>query len=197
MKSHINRTTLRCPASGLRASMVLTGLTAALSASAAGVFDINLIQNPGAEDSLGSSDGSFSPPAAWTVVGDFTAVQYGAPGDFPDASSSGSPTRGLNFFAGGPDNGFSWAGQWIDVTAGASLIDTGTVQYSLSGWLGGWQNQNDNLTVTVRFYDAGNQELGNASIGSVFAADRSNATSFLFREDLGWVPTDTRSIQVL
>lgn len=195
MKRHLRLTNIT-PARETRRALILTSFTAALSVGA-GVFDTNLIQNSGAEDSPGSIDGSFSPPSAWAVVGSFSAVQYGAASGFPDNSTQGSPSRGANFFAGGPDNEFSSASQLIDVSTEATLIDTGTVQYSLSGWIGGWNGQNDNLTITARFYGAGNQELGSASIGPVFTTDRGNTTSFLFRDDSGLVPTDTRTIQVL
>ena len=86
---------------------------------------VNLIVNGNAEAGAGSSDGSIVPVPGWTTKGNFTVVQYGASGGFPDASSAGPGDRGLNFFAGGPGSTSSSATQTIDLSSYETAIDTG------------------------------------------------------------------------
>src|SRR5205814_10241554 len=62
----------------------------------------NLLVNGDAEAAAGSATGGSVPIPGWTSVHGATAVQYGAP-DFPDSGSPGPLERGVNFFAGGPN----------------------------------------------------------------------------------------------
>jgi len=55
-------------------------------------------------------------------------------GEAPVLSSSGSGGAAL-FTAPGADTAME---QSVDVSAAASAIDHGTVGFTLSGWLGGW-----------------------------------------------------------
>jgi hypothetical protein len=100
----------------------------------------NLILNPGAEAGTGSSTGAVVPVPDWTELTGtgFTAVKYGATGGgFPTSTSPGPPHRGLNFFAGGPDNDNDVAVQSINLSTYVGAIKSGTATYDLSGWIGG------------------------------------------------------------
>ena len=163
------------------------------------VFGPNLIVNGNAETGPGSPDGTTLPvpnAPSWTLAGNFTVVQYNAPGGFPLSTDPGPPARGSNYFAGG-NNASSSAAQTINVAAGAAAIDGGTATYSLSGWLGGFSSQDDNATLTVTFRNAGATAIGSASIGPVMAADRGSATGMLLRNAAGAVPAGTRTIDVV
>jgi hypothetical protein len=163
------------------------------------VFGPNLIVNGNAETGPGSPDGTTLPvPNApgWALTGNFTVVQYNAPGGFPLSTDPGPPTRGANYFAGG-NNASSSAAQTINVAAGAAAIDAGTATYSLSGWLGGFSSQDDNATLTVTFRNAGATAIGSATIGPVTATDRGSATGMLLRNAAGAVPVGTRTIDVV
>ena len=163
------------------------------------VFGPNLIVNGNAETGPGSTDGTTLPvPNApgWALTGNFTVVQYNAPGGFPLSTDPGPPARGSNYFAGG-NNPSSSAAQTINVAAGAATIDAGTTTYSLSGWLGGFSTQDDNATLTVTFRNAGATAIGSATIGPVTAADRGSATGMLLRNTAGAVPAGTRTIDVV
>jgi hypothetical protein len=163
------------------------------------VFGTNLIVNGNAEAGPGSPDGTTLPvPNApgWTLTGNFTVVQYNAPGGFPLSTDPGPPARGSNYFAGG-NNASSSAAQTINVAAGAATIDGGTATYSLSGWLGGFSSQDDNAALTVTFRNAGATAIGSATIGPVTAADRGSATGMLLRTATGAVPVGTRTIDVV
>ena len=77
------------------------------------------------------------------------------------------------------------------------LIDSRTVRYNLSAWIGGWSTQDDAAVVSLIFNNHFNQILDNrTSIGPVRAIDRGGQTSLLFRQTNGLVPVGTRNLTV-
>src|SRR5260370_37199625 len=144
---------------------------------------VNLIANSGAED--GEASTGYAPPSnipGWPkTAGNFTVEAYGAPDGFPDQKSPGPSDRGKNFFAGGHNCAFPTATQSIDVSAGASLIDAKKVGFTLSGFLGGFHNQNDTATLTATFKDANGRSLGTSKISPVTARVRKLITGLLPR----------------
>ncbi|GAA2813104.1 hypothetical protein GCM10010441_42270 [Kitasatospora paracochleata] len=161
------------------------------------VTSANLLQDPGAEDvaqcSKYGKDGMTVP--GWTITsGEPNAVCYGAP-DYPDASSPGSPNRGDQFFAGG-GTGDSGQSQTVDVSAAHTAIDQGGVPFNLSGWLGGYWNQNDRVGITATFLDSSGEPIGSSDIAPVTNGDRGNKGGMLHRSATGTVPTGTRKIRV-
>jgi len=157
-----------------------------------------LIANRDAEAGVGSVDG-FSVVAIpnWTKQGNFTVVNYGAPGGFPLKSDIGPDIRGKNFFAGGPDNALSKALRVIDVSTLANAIDGNNIAFNISGFFGGYASQNDNAVLRTVFRDSANIPLNQVTIGGVLANDRANKTSLLFRKMGGVVPVNTRTIQLI
>jgi hypothetical protein len=105
--------------------------------------------------------------------------------------------RGLNLFSGGPADATSSLTQIINVGQLASSIDGGGVTYLLSGWLGGYIEQDDNATLTAKFQSAAGLTLGSGSIGPVLASERSSVSGFLLRSSSGAVPAGTRSVVVV
>jgi len=172
-------------ASGLQIMMVLDGPC----------VSANLIVDPGAEAAAGGDGSTLVAAPGWTVSGNLTVVNYalGEPGGWPGPTSPGPPSRGANFFSGGPDNAGSSASQTISLAGYASQIDQATVGYDLGGWLGGFDTQNDNARCTVTFKDKNGATVGSATIGPVLAADRGNIRGFVNREQTGIVPVATRS----
>ncbi|MGQ0618852.1 MAG: LamG-like jellyroll fold domain-containing protein [Panacagrimonas sp.] len=171
------------------AASLVTGLAAPTAAWAqCTLCDTNLIVNPGADANTGT-------PASWTVVTGVTFAQpYNAGGGFP-TSAQGAPGGGANFFRGG-GTAVSTINQTIDLSADAAGIDTGTVDFNLSGYLGGFGSQNDRSQLNVQFRDGSNTVLGSATIGPVTNAQRGNATKMLFRFTVGDVPVGTRNAVV-
>jgi hypothetical protein len=156
----------------------------------------NLLQNPGAEAAAGATSSSqIVVPPRWTAVGNITAVVYGAPG-FPNASTPGPDKRGVNFFAGGPNNTQSSIEQRVNVGALADQINTGNIGYGLSGYFGGNSTENDNVGATITFAALDGTVLGTDELLAVLATDRGNVTSMLRRKINGLVPVDTRFILV-
>ncbi len=174
-------------------------------ARAALVFNTNVIVNGDAEAGpgapLNNTTGMIVPN--WTTTaGNFSVVQYSSdpsmiPG-LPRFNDPGPPNRGLNFFAGGADGNpagtfISSGDQILDISNAASLIDTGMIPFTLSGYLGGYFDQRDNATFTS-FFDAGAMVLGSSVIGPVTLADRMGATGLFPRSATGFIPAGTRQI---
>jgi len=179
----------------------------------------NLIVNGNAEAGAGSSIGDVVPVPGWTTQGNFTVVQYGANGDFPDVNTPGPADRGANFFAGGPDTDVSSATQTIALSSYAAAIDTGRQTFTLSGYLGshfysrpmivtGNQTsplpgsvdmlgeQADTARLTIDFKDDANQLLGSASMGPVNSAELGFHTALFFQTINGLVPPLSRKVDV-
>jgi len=178
-------------------AVAVLGLMAGASEQARATFLTNLIVNGNAESGSGSPSGDIVSVPDWTTAGSFTVVEYGAAGGFPTATDPGPTNRGLNFFAGGPSNPLSSAFQSIDESADAAVIDTGKVNFTLSGFLGGWDSQDDHAVLSATFLDNSGSDLGSASIGPVWAADRGDETGLLLRTTTGVLPIGTRTIDVL
>lgn len=159
----------------------------------------NLIVNGDAEAGPGASNAGMTarPLPGWTPTGTFTAVQWGAQDGFPTVNDPGPTDRGVNFFAGGPDNSFSHAFQVVDVSAMAASIDAGSITFELSGYLGGWDGQDDTARVSLTFkISEESAALPSAWIGPVTRLERQNATGLWYRSTSGTVPPGTRIIEV-
>jgi hypothetical protein len=131
----------------------------------------------------------------WWDPGYLTVVQYDSPDGYPTSSDPGPPNRGANFFAGGwtsEDTAASWT---VDLNPLGSDIDAG-VSWTLTGWLGGYVQQEDSASVTASFRDGSGGELRATTIGPVTAADRGQATGLLERSSTGTVPPGSREVVV-
>ena len=187
--------------------MRLTSFTAALSASVVltlalpvlanarnvTAFGPNLIVNGDAENGLGSSDGSNVSVPDWTTSSNFTAVAYGS-SDYLPANSPGPTDRGSNFFAGGPSNASSSATQTISLASDSAGINTGTTQFNLSGWFGGYSSQDDYASLTATFYNSRGDALDSMNIGGISAADRNGVSGLSYRETSDFVPIGATSV---
>ena len=179
---------------------LLFSLTFTIAASGTGGgitgYGNNLIQNPNAEASNATPDCSPGTPVPnWTATGQFTVCFYGAPG-FPSATDPGPPNHGNNFFFGG-FTGDSTGTQSMDVSWAAADIDRGAVTYTLSGYLGGFDGQDDNVTVKALFRSSPFGAATQAAIGPVFSAERNGATGLLLKSKTGTVPVGTRQIDIV
>ncbi|WP_211828910.1 hemopexin repeat-containing protein [Kistimonas asteriae] len=156
-----------------------------------------LIVNGNAEHDRGYTKyGYEGSTSGWLEGGGAVPIQYGAPGGFPGAGSV--PNGGKIFFAGGTKQKSAMT-QRIDV-AHLDLLQPTT--YNLSAWLGGYAQDDDKASVTVRFNDdagmaatkwdngkvyffRGNQyyrfDLGNDSVDSGYPAGISGGWSGLDR----------------
>jgi len=161
-----------------------------------GTTGTNLVRNWGAEEGGPASSDCTGLPSipGWTTTGQASVCPYGSSGA-PTATSPGPPDRGNNFFSGGTVAS-SFITQVIDLSGSASQIDAGSTPYTLSGWLGGYQSQGDNIFLKATFKNASGTSLGTAQIGPVTAAERSNVTGLLSRSTSGTVPAGTRNVEL-
>lgn len=159
----------------------------------------NLIRNPGAEQTgqVPTDDGSKVPITDWTVgkKQHFTAVPYGADG-FPLKSDPGPKSRGNNFFAGGPNGRINIATQRDSLSGYTGWIKSGKATFALSGWLGGYEDQGDNVVLSISWTNSKGARVGGASIGPVTSGARNNATKLLYRSTHGTVPASATSVLV-
>lgn len=163
-------------------------------------LNTNLIVNPGAEAAAGGNGNFAANLPGWSVTGELTAIAYslGCPQGYPCTSPTnpGPAAPGLNHFAGG-NVAASTATQVVDLSFASSLIAAGGASFNLSGWLGGYAGQGDNVTLAVSFLNGSNTVLGSTTLGPVTAADRGNATALLFRSTSGLLPVDTAKANLL
>ncbi len=158
----------------------------------------NLIVNGNAEQGQCAADSStvISPITGWTPTGNITPIQYAASNGDLNATTPGPGDAGKCYFWGGPSNPASSMTQKISVASFATQIDSKTVMYDLSAWLGGYADQNDNAVLSIQFLDTTGKVLGTAQVGPVMAADRNDTSELLPRATSGAVPASTRAIQV-
>ena len=133
--------------------------------------------------------------AGWYDPGYLTVLQYGAPDGFPTPTDPGPEDRGTNFFAGGGVDYDTEISQFIDISDLALSIDSGAT-YVLSGWLGGYANQDDRASLTVTFKEQNGAVTGSATIGPIWATERGSQTGLLYAETVGMVPQGTRQVEV-
>jgi RHS repeat-associated protein len=161
------------------------------------LFGVNLIVNGNGEAALGAdSDNVAASVPGWNRTGNFTTVQWEGPGGFPNQVIPGPVNRGANFFAGGPNNGFSSAYQDIDVSSAASAIDGASVQYDFSAYLGGYASQGDNAVITADFKNTAGTILATITLGPLTSYDRHNSSGLWPRSATGSLPAGTRTITV-
>jgi hypothetical protein len=168
-------------------------------AGGASIHTANLIVNGDAEAAIGSTDGQPVTTPGWTVTFEATAMQYGQAG-YPDTTDPGPADRGNNLFIGGANykDAVSTLSQTVDVSADATVIDTGTVKMTLSGYFGGYTDQGDNAVLSATFQNAGDTAIGTVvNVGGVTPGDRSNTTGLLSRTIQATVPTGTRKIALV
>ena len=173
------------------------GVFLVLSPTLAALPSGNVVRNPGAEAGAGATDSSTTVDLPkWKTTGQFTAVEYGSPG-FPDADDSAAIEGGSNFFAGGPDGTPNKAIQTISLSRSSRrTISKGGVRAKLSGYLGGFDSQNDNMVVKAALRNADKVVLKTLTIGPVLAEARGNETTLILRSTSSSVPKRTRSIQI-
>lgn len=170
-------------------------------------LDKNLIVNGDAEAGPGGTPEQpvVGDVPGWTRGGTMTVLKY-VEGETVGGVGSTDPRpddHGNNYFAGGPAAGshaLATATQTIDISTLASVVDTGKLNYTLSGYLGGWGSYSNQAEVSVQFLGADQHDLGNlARIGPVQAGNngQSKEATGLWKHDASkTVPVGTRFLKV-
>ncbi len=135
----------------------------------------------------------------WVRSPHFDVVSYAASegGGILGTNSPTPPNAGNAYFGGGYATANSTATQDLVVSDAAISIDAGKVGYNLSAYLGGFAEEDDNATVTLRFMSWSGLMVAQTVLGPVKAAERHNISGFLPKQQAGPVPPGTRWIRVL
>jgi hypothetical protein len=196
----MRRTRFAVVVGGLATILVMA---APLGAGPSAIPGGNLVQNPGAEDSVGAAVPIVTKPVGWATTGNLSAWQY-APreSDWPTQAFAATIGGGKNFFAGGPGDNTGkqtthTASQTIDVASAATEIDAGQVGATLTAFIGGYTVAQDTATVTARFLNAAGAQLSSVRVGPVSIDDRKRMTVLIKRTALANLPPLTRSIAVV
>jgi hypothetical protein len=93
---------------GIVNTVVATLLIGSVNMGNAVGFGVNLIENPGAEGGLATTDEDLLVGVipGWTLSGNFNVIAYGfvgPSGPYPTLADPGPSYRGNNFFTGGPN----------------------------------------------------------------------------------------------
>jgi uncharacterized protein (TIGR03437 family) len=131
----------------------------------------------------------------WVRTGAMMVDVYSQTSDLT-ASSASAADRGSWYFYGGANSAVSTAVQDIDLAGASAQIDTGKVTFAFSGWVGGFSDQDDNMTVTAQFVNWAGTTLSQVSLGPVKAAERANVSKVLQKSQTGSVPAGTRAARI-
>ena len=185
----------------MRLTIALSLILAASVPSYAQVFGKNLIVNGDAEAGPGG-DGKTRVASipGWTStqgVPDvlayavaYTNIHALSPNDIVPYN------RGNNYFAGGSAKADSVLAQTIDVSTAAATIDTGTVRYDFSAYMGGFGTDTDSPGLSASFQNTAGTIILNAIIAKG-TSDRPPGTNGMYLDRLlGYVPTGTRKITI-
>lgn len=146
----------------------------------------NVLVNSGAEAS--------DPLAGWS--GSFEAPLFGAEEFYFARGAASSLAAGERFFAGGTTAEPTLT-QRIDVAESAASIDAGGAMATVSGLLGGYRIDADEVRVDAIFRDPAGVSLGALTLAGPTREQRGNATNLLYREARGSIPPRTRAIDVV
>ena len=163
----------------------------------------NLLVNGDAEAGPGETDTvSANCPPSWSCFGgipagfpNVTAVRYGTFG-VAGTDAGAAIGGGLNFFAGGPATELDGMSQVVGLSGIASEIDTGLVQVTVSGFLGGFGSEDDDAFLNAYPRDTNAVQLLPVEAPLVSRFDRNDQTALLARSATGALPPGTRSILV-
>jgi hypothetical protein len=178
---------------------LVVALVAAVPRPAVAQFGTNLIVNPDAEAGANATCTTAGTVSGWAATGGHRVVAYGT-GDYPATTSPGPEQRGCGFFAGGASNALSTLTQSVALHTFdglAALIDAGRVGFTLAGYLGGFANQDDFVTLSASFRGAADEVLGAATLVGPNAAARGGETGLFAMSTLGVLPSQTRSVQIV
>lgn len=133
---------------------------------------------------------------AWLPVAASKGVQvlaYGATG-YPQLTDRGPSDRKTSFFYGANEPAVE-SHQVIDLAAWHTQIVQGA-RFTLSAYLGGYQNQDDVASVVVSLLGPSGDVLSMTTLGGPFAAERLGKTCLLRHSMDAVVPPATASLDV-
>ncbi|MBL0156071.1 MAG: hypothetical protein IPP47_03000 [Bryobacterales bacterium] len=176
------------------ACLLVPGL--ALPVFGQGIFNQNLVVNPGAEAGAGMTGSDQEPVKdvpGWTLTGPVTVAKYS--GDsFNAVGDYGPVERGANYFISGSGGGKALATQTIDLSVAAAEIDAGRVRYYVAGYLGSHAQMDFLGGVKAEFQDAAGKVLLTSTIRGPVGDEGNYPGALLSRSVSGFLLPNTRSV---
>lgn len=87
--------------------------------------------------------------------------------------------------------------QIIDIPSEATeYIDKGVTEAYISALIGGYESQNDNITINYYFYNNNGNIIKTTKLGPVYAEERNNQTKLIKKSESLTVPSGTRKIKI-
>lgn len=170
-------------------------------------LNINLVANPGFE---ADAPGIYDPQqnqydqqitdisiSDWQDTSPATIyTYYSDPAEsFPQPTRNKLPDNcGNNFFIGVETGQIS---QTINISELGYAIDNLGIEFSFSGWLGGFTDHSDKLEITASFKDKHNKELSSSTLEPVTPQERNSQTGFVYKSRSGLVPAGTDHIEII
>lgn len=183
----------------LVASTIIAGQNNVVAQEAANFFDQELVINGSAElldnnrELVGwtMAEGSEMSITAKTYE-DATVSQA----FIPEGENSNSW-----LFCGRGNGIFSYKGsaswQFINIPDEAfQYIDRGNTQAYMSALIGGYESQDDNITINYYFLGENDENLKVTKLGPVYAAERDNQTKLIKKSESLIIPANTRKIKI-
>ena len=112
------------------------------------------------------------------------------------STASSDPNKGANFFWGGTQSATASVTDHATQVLSLGSLNAAGQPFELSGYLGGFTTQSDNMGVTVTFKDGNGATLGLAAIGPVTAAQRGSVTSLVRQAWYGTVPANSAQVLI-
>lgn len=153
------------------------------------LFNVNLIQNSGAED---------TDSHAWTPADDLKNILYGDYGGGPDRNSPGPANRGERYFYARttretPSVTFT---QTVDIKDIAEAVDKSGVNYAFGGWFGRANGSSSIGGLNISFLDKDGKELLADATDEIKESESPADQVLVERNKTGSLPAGTRKIVV-
>lgn len=183
----------------LVASTIIAGQNNVVAQEAANFFDQELVINGSAE--LLDNNREL---VGWTMAEgselSITAKTYEdatvSQAFIPEGENSNSW-----LFCGRGNGIFSYKGsaswQFINIPDEAfQYIDRGNTKAYMSALIGGYESQDDNITINYYFLGESDENLKVTKLGPVYAAERDNQTKLIKKSESLVIPANTRKIKI-
>jgi uncharacterized protein (TIGR03437 family) len=164
------------------------------------ILNTNLIVNPGAESGPSATDISTpvsSIPGWTTVSGKPTVLAYNSTG-YVQLTDPAPQDHGGQYFAPAVSSTtLATLSQTISVSAAASSINTGNIEFTASAYLGSVGSVGEvsqGPTMVVAFQNSGGQLISSTPVGPIIAG--SSSVGMFLQQQIGLVPVGTTQVVV-
>ena len=114
---------------------------------------------------------------------------------WPDPESKLTPTQpGRAYYVG---NNNSQISQIIDLSDLTQSLESNTIEYHFSAYIGGYRKDEDKLEIILIFNDQNFQKIDSIRLKSLTPEQRSYKTGFYYVNSIGIIPEGTKSVKII